>query len=100
MRSKGNPLARVPHSVPDCQALKQLLTIRPPTMRLASPASLATIRNNGPPTMSWAQTVARLTFRNNGPPTMRRGQTSSRLTFRNNPENLARDAKQRETLKI
>ena len=56
------------HSVPDCQASQQLLTIRPTTMRLVSLARLATIRNTVAPTMRWGQTASRLTFRNNPEP--------------------------------
>jgi len=81
MRSNGTARARVAHSLPDCQASQQLLTIRPLSIRSASLASLATIRNTVAPTIRW-------------------GQTAGRLTLRNNSENLARGAKQRETLRI
>lgn len=54
MSIKGNPTARVPDSVPDCQASQYFVTVAAPTMAGAHTVSRLTFRNNPPPTMARA----------------------------------------------
>ena len=88
---KGNTLACVPDSLPDCQALKYFVTVVAPTMARHHTVNRLTIRNIGPPTMAQPHTVSRVTFRNIGPPTIRSASLASLVTFRNNgPPTMAR----------
>ena len=66
MQLKRTPPARVAHSLPDCQALKQSVTIRRLPWQGSHTVDRLTFRNNPPPTIQSASLASLVTFRNNG----------------------------------